>query len=726
MKDQELASALAELAGGSRSQETDWRAYYHAVRERIWIPLLCLVLGAIGAAIYISRQETKFQARSVLFIEQEQDRVLSGVEGVRKEQITSVDMINTVVDLLRSYPFALRVAERVKLHEDPRFREGLGPQTAPVTVQDAAGALFESIAVQYRRNTRLIDISVTNANPEVATALANAYADEYLRSLFEKRTDANKGANQFLLEEAERLRKKMRVSEEAMQSFRERERAASLETVQEGMQSKIAELSVRAGEIEQRIYQLETDLKVARANPDNPDELLRLPSVAVEPKVARLTEAIAVQERDLLLLSQRYRAKHPAFVSARTQLDSLIADRKGMLRDVVSLLETARKHLDDQQAEVSKAREDYETRLLAVSGKFVEYNDLRREVETDSAMHQSVLGRIKEIDLTKGLTDSPVRVHERAAFASRVGTTATKIYTLGLVLALGAGIAIPLLLHTIDQSVKTVEHAEHVSGLPVLAAIPKRGAIVAREKGKGGGEAGTAVLLDTIADRNGIVAESFRSLRASVAMLAHGETRRSFLFTSAMPSEGKTFSSTNFAVTLAQQGFRTLLVDADLRKPMVSNVFFGEHRKPGLADVLSGQVAFEEAVIATEVENLSILTAGSRAPNPAELLATRRMTELLEKAVEGYDRLVIDTAPALAVSDALLLAPHVSVTCLVIRAASTPTKTIARAVKALSEINCRPAGIILNFLPSGAGSYYYYSGRYYGSYTGKGVYGAKA
>jgi uncharacterized protein involved in exopolysaccharide biosynthesis len=622
VKDQELASALAELAGGGRSSATDWREYYHAIRERLWIPLLCLVLGGIGATAYMMRQETRFQARSVLFIEQEQDQVLNGVKNVRTEQITSVDMINTVVDLLRSYPFATRVAERVRLHEDVRFRAGLPDRTSALTAADAGAALFASVNAQYRRNTRLIDVAVTHADPEVAVNVANAYADEYLRYLFEKRTEASKAAHQFLLEEAERLRKKMRVSEEAMQSFRERERAASLETVQQGMQSKLVELAARASDIEQKIFQLETDLKVARAAPANPDELLRLPSVAAEPKVARLNEAIASQEREILLLSQRYRARHPAYVAARTQLESLIADRNTTLADVVSLLETARQHLDSQLKEVTQARSEHETRLLSVTGKFVEYNDLKREVETDSVMHQSVLGRIKEIDLTKGLTDSPVRVHERATFSSPVGTKPAKIYTIGLLLALAAGFAIPLALHSLDHSVKTVEQAEQISGLPVLAAIPKRQTRVSQRADL----PETAVPLDTIADRNGIVAESFRSLRASVAMLAHGETRRSFLFTSAMPSEGKTFSSTNFAVTLAQQGFRTLLVDADLRKPMVSAVFFGEHRKPGLSDVLSGQVAFEEAVIATEIENLSILTAGSRAPNPAELLATRNMS----------------------------------------------------------------------------------------------------
>jgi hypothetical protein len=290
VKDQELASALAELAGGGRSSATDWREYYHAIRERLWIPLLCLVLGGIGATAYMMRQETRFQARSVLFIEQEQDQVLNGVKNVRTEQITSVDMINTVVDLLRSYPFATRVAERVRLHEDVRFRAGLPDRTSALTAADAGAALFASVNAQYRRNTRLIDVAVTHADPEVAVNVANAYADEYLRYLFEKRTEASKAAHQFLLEEAERLRKKMRVSEEAMQSFRERERAASLETVQQGMQSKLVELAARASDIEQKIFQLETDLKVARAAPANPDELLRLPSVAAEPKVARLSD----------------------------------------------------------------------------------------------------------------------------------------------------------------------------------------------------------------------------------------------------------------------------------------------------------------------------------------------------------------------------------------------------------------------------------------------------
>ena len=717
MKDGDLASLLQELGGGAPTQASDWREYYQVIRERLWVVLLFLALSGIAAGIYMSRQEAQFQARAVIFLEQEQDRVLSNVKGVREEAIASLDMINTVVDLLCSYPFALRVTEHMKLQDDTRFVASIPLRSGPkATPAEAAGALVRMVSAGYRKNTRLIDIFVTHPDPALATTLANGYADEYLRSVFEKRTDASKAAQQFLVEEADRLRKKMRISEEAMQSFREKERASSIENLQETTQAKLTALITQMGELEQRMFQLDTDLKVARANAGNPDELLRLPSVASEQKVARLNEALSEQERALALLSQRYRAKHPAYVAARTQLDSLTLERNSVLKNVVSLLETGREHFQTQYEEIKKTREEQEARLLVITGKSVVTNDLKRELDADTAMHQSVLARMKEIDVSKGLTDSPIRIHERATGAGPVGISPIKVYGSAAFIGLLLGVGLIFGLHFIDHSIKTVEQAEQISGLPVLAAVPRK------KKQKGAAEDRT---LDSVVDRQGIIAESFRSLRASIAMLASAETRRSFLFTSAMPSEGKTFCSTNFAVTLCQQGFKTLIIDADLRKPKVSPVFFGEHRKPGLSEVLSGQIVLEEAIITTEIENLSVLTAGGRAPNPAELIATPKMRELLDEALASYDRVVIDTAPVLAVSDGLLIAPYVNVTCVVIRACSTTRKTASRALRALTEIKCRPAGVVLNFLPTGSGSEYYYSGKYYGSYSSKGVYGAK-
>ena len=710
--DSENVSPFSDEQVGGPARATDWMEYVHAVRERLWIVILCLVIGAIAAAVYLSGQKQRFQARAVLFVEQEQTRVLSSkVQEVQDDQILSLDMINTVVDLLHSYPFAQRVAARLNLQKDPRFlAEYPGRPGGEMSADEAAGALAGSVTASYRLKTRLIDVFVTQADSTMAVLLANAYVDEYVRYGFERRAEVNTAANQFLLDESERLRKQVKASEEAMQSFRERERSGSLEEMVQSSEGKLTELSKSKDDVENRIFQLDTDLKAASAaKPGDTASLLRLPSVAAQPKVVDLNQQIAEGERQFALLKQRYRAKHPAYIAAQTQIASLQSARNQVLQDVIGLLHSERQRLQAQDDEFKKATDDQQTRLLSVTGKSVDYNDLKRALETNTAMYNAILSRIAEVDVTKGLTDSPVRVHERATGASALEVSPVKVYSLDTFGGLGVGVVIALILHFLDRSVKTIDQAEEISGIPVLAAIPR--------KPKTGGRD-----VDVVTDREGMVAEGFRSLRTSLAMTTHVEDRRTFLFTSAQPSEGKTFCSANFAATLAQQGFRTLLIDADLRRSMVSRLF-GGLPKPGLTEILSGHAALADAVTETHIPDLSILSGGTRTAHQAELLANQRMRDLISEALALFDRVVIDSAPLLAVSDSLLIAPHCDVTCMVLRAFKTPRKTFARALKSLADIHCYPAGIVFNFLPTGAGSYYYYSGKYYGNYE-KGAYGS--
>lgn len=712
--DSDSALQVADDPTSGARDGIDWQACFHAVRERLWILVLCSVIGGIVATTYMTSQRQQFQARSVLFIEQEQASVLDKVKGLREESILSIDMINTVVDLIKGYQFAQRVATRLQLQKDSRFLAGL-PQkpTGELTSDDAAAYLTRSVTAGYRPRTRLIDIVITQANSALATELANAYADEYLRYGIDRRIEVNKSATQYLLDQEVSLRKEVKKSEEAIQAFRVRENTRNVEDIQVSGQTKVADLTKNLNELETRLVQLDGDLKTAGATPNDTDALLRLPSVASQPKVAELNQTLADADRQFTLLKQTYRAKHPLYIAAQTQIDTLRRNRNQLLQDVVSLLRSERDRFQAQYDELTKTRETQQRDLVSATGKSVEYNDLKRTLDTNTAMYNNILTRLAEIDVTKTMTDTMVRVHERAIpnGAAPLRVSAVKIYLLGILGGLATGLAVALALHLLDRSVKTVDQAEEIAGLPVVSAIPK--------KSRGG----KSRVLDVVTERESVVAEGFRSLRTSLAMGSHTGERRTFMFTSAQPAEGKTFCSTNFAATLSQQGFKTLLIDADLRRPMVSRVFFRENRRPGLTEVLTGNVEFAEAVFATEISDLSVLTAGGRVANPAEVLATPRMRELIKEALLTYDRLVIDTAPALAVSDSLLLAPHVDVTCLVLRSFKTPRKTFARALKALGDINCQPAGVVLNFLPSGLGTYYYYSGRYYGSYGEKGVYG---
>lgn len=707
-----------------KDEPFDWRYYVHIIAEKWWLVCLCLLLGAIFSIFLISREKSLYAARAVLFIEQQKEQILNDrMRTVRDDEIRSIDMINTIVETLNSYPMATRVAKRLELAKDPAFMAAADwnkEKDGEMTANAAAGKLVAPrgfVVSSYRELTRLIDIVARTTDPDLSTKLANGYADEYLRMLLEQSTEATKAASQFLVEEAERLGNKMRLAEEAMQSFRERERAASLDTMVKEAQASVDETSKQIQETESFIRQLDTDLAAVSGSGGDAALLLRLPSVSNEPRVAALNGQIQLLERELDEMSRRYREGHPAHTAAKTRLELLRQNIAALAVEVVGQLEARRAQAEAQLESLRGERAEAEKRLLETTGKSVEYNRLARNLEADRALYDSVISRLKEVDVTSGLTDQSITIQERSPGAGPVPSQTLKYLALGLFGGLAAGIALAFGLNYLDPSLRTIDQVEQRTGLGVVAAVPR----IKETAVRGGGGAN----LPTIRDRRGIVAEAFRTMRATLALISGRDKNRVFLITSAIPGEGKTFTSTNFAATLAQQNLRTLLIDADLRKPSVSKLVFDENRKPGLSEVLLGQCTADQAILPTEIPNLSIMPAGGIAPNPSELLAHGHLRELVESLKGSYDRIVIDSSPVLAVRDPLLLAPFVDACCLIVRAGHSPSKASTTAVRLLSEAGVPASGVVLNAVRQGSGAYYAYAYRTYGTYGAKGVYGAE-
>ncbi len=693
----------------------DWRQYYHAILDRFWIILLTALIGVAGSVYHLRKQETFYRARSVLLFEPDKEQILSGVEAVRDVRVRSQEMMNTLVDSLRGYPFALRVSKRLNLAESPEFLASIGAESEKLNAEQAAGRIRGMIDVQFRKGTRLIDITATSRSASVAKDLANGYANDYLRLAIEQSTEATRSAAQFLIEETQRLTDKLRLSEEAMQSFRERERTPSFDAMLNEADNAVKSLSQKITEDQQTLQQLRRDVEASEAAGVDEAMLLRLPSISANPQLAEINKALEKQDAELEILALTYKAEHPQIITAKQGIQRLKQGRSELLPSIVASLGTRAQSLDTRIQRLEKEKILAEKRLLEVTAKSLEYNSLSRDLEADRALYGAVIERLKEIDVTKGMADGSVRIHDTALGANPTQIPVTKILLTGLLGGIAVGLAIALLLNATDTTIRTVDQAERWTGLHVITAVPE---IKDRHPG-----------LITMQDRHGVAAEAFRTLRTSIALLGGRETRKVFLFTSALPSEGKTFSSSNFAVTLAQQGFRTLYVDADLRKPAVSTLIFGEDRKPGLADVLLGEVALEEAVNAGGLENLTVLTAGKTAVNPSELLSGPQLQKFFEKVRLEYDRIVLDSSPVIPVSDTLLLLGHTDVNCLIVRAQSTPKKSILHAIRLLEEVGSPPAGIVINRLRVGRSSAYYayaYSGRVYGGYGSKGVYGQKA
>jgi len=698
----------------------DWRYYLHVVLERWWVVCLTLLCGAILSIFLISQEKALYGSRAVLFIEQQREQVLNDrMQTVRDDEIRSIDMINTIVETLNSYPMAERVARRLELASDPAFLKAVEWNTAedgPMSPGAAAGFVPRMVQSSYREMTRLIDIVARTTDPQVSVKLANGYADEYLRTLLEQTTEATRSASQFLVEEAGRLGEKMRLAEEAMQSFRERERAASLETMLVEAQTSIDQTTLEIQQTESFLRQLDADLLAVEGSGGDTSLLLRLPSVGNDPRVANLNAQITVLDREIDEMSRRYRDGHPAHAAARTRLEALRNDMSTLTVEVVGQLETRRSQTEAQLQRLREQRASAEKRLLEITGKSVEYNTLARNLEADRALYDSVLARLKEVDVTSGLTNKSISIQERAMGAGPVPSQTVKFLVLGLFGGLAAGVATAFGLNYLDPSLRTIEQVEQRTGLAVIAAVPtiKKAAV----KNGGGGR-----FLPSVQDRRGVVAEAFRTMRAGLAMIPGREKNQVFLITSALPGEGKTFCSTNFAASLAHQNFRTLLIDADLRKPSVSRLLFNENIKPGLSEVLMDQATAEEATRPTDIEHLSVMTAGGIAPNPSELLAHDKFLAFINQMRAQYDRIVIDSSPVLAVRDPLLLARSVDSSCLIVRAGHSPAKATMQAVRLLSDADTPASGIVLNSIPLGNSAYYAYSYRVYGTYGAKGVYG---
>jgi Mrp family chromosome partitioning ATPase len=304
----------------------------------------------------------------------------------------------------------------------------------------------------------------------------------------------------------------------------------------------------------------------------------------------------------------------------------------------------------------------------------------------------------------------------------------------------------------LDRSLKTVDQAEMTLGLPVFAAIPDttdQGPVTRmKRRGRVFGSSNYRVVVET---PESPAAEAFRNLRAALSLLGPEAERKVSLFTSAVPSEGKSFTSANYALALAQQGYRVLLIDGDLRRPNMHKIFrlsdinrknnSDEDTAPGVTDCLVGEedissaareiprgefqfvdenIALTGNILSATGGQLFVLAGGRRAPNPAEILAGPFFGKLVTEAAKLFDRVVIDSAPILAVSDTLLMTPHVQTVCIVIRAAKTPRPAVRRAITLLAKSGIRPAGLVMNRLrrSRGVGYYYYYASHGYGEEEG--------
>jgi capsular exopolysaccharide synthesis family protein len=686
------------------------RDLFQAFFEKAWL-IVCIVAAAAAAGVWIgSRSPLVYQSRAVLFLDFGEQVVLNTIQEVDKREKGSPDLLNTIANNVKSSGILKRVVAEQKLVKHPLFNNG----TNAFTEEQIVGMLRGAVDARLRRFTRLIDVTVDFGDPAMAQLVAQSVAEEYIRQSVEDRMGAGTNAGQFLMGEETRIKQRLQLAERAVQQYSQTNNIS----LQEGaniLTDEFKALSDRCTEAKTERLLIEGDWRQAQLVGERVEQLLTLPSVARSPEVLGLKEKLQNQEAAVSNLELRYKDKHPTMIQARNELASVKKALEEEIRKAPLRLKQQREAAIEKEKSLEQALKEHEKKLGQLSFQRIEFDRLQREAASERRLYDEVFKRLREIDVTGGIKKNDVRIVEPAGPGYLIRPNKRMILIQAVALGLVLSVALVWLLQQLDTSIKSVDHAESLLGLPVLGAVP-RNKLVKDGKGR----------LFISDDPQSLCAEAFRSMRASLALLGREEDRKVVFFTSAVPSEGKSFCCVNYAVAYAQQGKRTLVIDFDLRKPTLAESFGLADDLAGVSDVLLGKATLDQCVQKTRFENLFLLTAGRTVPNPAELLSGQWAKQLIREAAAKYDQVVLDNAPINAVSDALLIVNEAQTVCLVANARKTSYRVVQRALEMLRRAGAKPSGVVLNFLPQSAGSgyYYYYSGnKYYGK---KGVYGASS
>ncbi len=569
----------------------------------------------------------------------------------------------------------------------------------------ASGEVRGGITTRVLPQTDIVEIAYTGTDPQVVKAIANAVAERYAEYSREAQRENARGKSLFIEQKLAEQEKMLAVMQDSLSQFRQRHHTSGVVAEQGAQGERIYRLEeqLQAALVEQRVYE---SLIGKLTQADTTDEELR--KLVGTEAVSRNSSIAVLYTRWFELQKERQQLTGTRTSANRDvqTIDSLIVLTK---RD---LQISSRVYLQGLRSRISSYQDNI-SRLRAEGERFpplaAEEARLMGGVETlqkifDSLQEQYQLARIAE-----SADAGSVRLIDSATLPLfAVSPNRRRALMMAILLGLFLGVGLAMLLERLDDSVKSPDEIRERMDLSVLGSIP---AIDARELETAEGAPSIERLIAHARPKSP-VAEAYRSLRTNLAFAKANRDLRTIVFTSPGPADGKSTTVANLAITFAQQGQRTLVIDADLRRAVMDKTF-SVPRSPGLTDVIIGNVTLAQAVSASQVPNLSVLGSGQFPPNPSELLGSPAMRGALAQANELFDVVLIDSPPLLAVTDAAVLSTIADATVLVIRMGSTAREAVRRAVALLRAVHGTIAGAVLNDVDMRGGKYYGGYGYYY-------------
>lgn len=687
----------SEGGGGQRT----FQDYVLILRERAWY-IVAVFLVVFSTALIITLSKTKVYESTASVQIFRRDPVIMQTQAVMDNEVRSAEDLNTQVKILESEAIIQKVADRLTGNDLAMFKAPYEKDGAlshvPITT-----ILRLNRKVVPQRLSLVIDVQYDHPDPVVAAKVANLFVDEYIAYNARMRIDESMKAVEDLKVRAEEQRSKVNELALALQAYREKNNLVSLDQRKDIVTEKLKALNLLLTQSASTLADAQVKWQQVQECRRQGRSLLELPFILNSSTdnsgpslVSQLNQQVAQQEIDIAKLRERYRDKHPIMVAALNSLAQTKAQLKLAIDAAASAVQanyqTAQS--DYQHAKAALAAQEQESLELDRYG--VEYTNLERDYNINNQLLQQILERMRETSMTSTIETQNARIVDRGQVAKKpVSPNVPLNLGLGFVGGLGLGLAFAFFVAYIDDRVKSSYDIESVIGLPLIGIIPEIKKMEQPDK---------AQIVMNNADRQ--VAESFLTLHSSLRLKDESKNAKVFLTTSTIPGEGKSFMTTNLALTFASHGERVLVVDCDLRKPNIHKSFRLENLK-GVIDVVTGTAKLDDVIVKGVYPNLDVLTTGGRAKNPTQILNSKDFELMISDLKKRYDRVFVDSPPLAAVSDAMIILPLCDGSLFTIFFNKVRRKAAQFVAQKLTEANVPNFGAILNGLNLAVSGYYY-------------------
>ena len=709
--------------------------YWRILKKRRWALVATLAI-IFALAVFATLKTTRlYQATSKVAIFPETPNALGFKDGENSSPDYDYEVtLETQAAILRSDALAMKVIEGMHLDQSPEFGVAARPQTEdsirvssmepdPAKAAGLLGSFRGGLSVQIIPSSRLVQISYTHPDPRLATEIVNALVKTFIEENFKTKYESVTQTSEWLSTELADLQLKVQTSEEKLVRYQKERGMLGVDEKQNIVTAKLDELNKELTEAQTDRIEKESNYRLAAAGGAASITNTRTSREGASSMLDKLREKEGDINIQYAQAATQFGSAYPKVVELNNQLKQVRAE---IVAEETRMQNGTRdEYLAALQREnlLTTAFEQQKQLANQLNEAAIEYSVLKRDAETNRQLYQDLLQRLKEAGVSAGLRSSNIRVVDVARTpTSPIKPNVPRNLELGLLLGLACGIGLVFVLESMDTSIRNTEELSAISSLPALGIIPlqlssngylRKGLkTVSAEI-----ETSESPTLVTYARPQSEAAEAYRALRTSILLSSFSAPPKVILVTSAMPQEGKTTISANSALVLAQRGSRVLLVDADLRRPSVGKLF-GMRPRGGLSTLITGSDKAEDVLLpCPEVPNLWILPAGPIPPQPAELLSSTVMKDLILQWRAVFDHVIIDTPPCLSVTDAVLLSPEADTIILVARSGQTTKAALRRACDVLLQVNAKVMGIVLNALSRHSGEGYYYQYGYGGRYS---------